>query len=131
MRPDVSTLARCWLRTFDTGRHVLEVGSYQTPGQNPDLALSALLPDDIHLGGDLRPGPGVRILLEPHGPITDSDVAHADVVGTSVARIARRQCGDDGKRQRGYKENPFFDIDPGSGPAGTTTPAGPKTRPRT
>lgn len=84
MRADVAALARCWLEAFPPAGRVLEVGAYQTPGQDPQWALRSLLGPARHLGVDLRSGAGVDLIADgarlPFGAARIAALAALDVL---------------------------------------------------
>ena len=49
--------------TFALSGPVLEIGSYQVAGQEALADLRGLFPDREYTGVDLRPGPGVDVLV--------------------------------------------------------------------
>jgi SAM-dependent methyltransferase len=52
-------VARAVAETFDLPEPILEVGSFQVPGQEDIANLRSLFPGKEYLGIDARPGPGV------------------------------------------------------------------------
>jgi SAM-dependent methyltransferase len=52
-------VARAVFETFELPEPILEIGSYQVPGQEGLANLRSLLPSKEFLGIDARPGPGV------------------------------------------------------------------------
>ncbi len=52
-------VARALAETFDLPGPILEVGSYQVPGQEEIADLRGLFPGKEYVGIDIRPGPGV------------------------------------------------------------------------
>src|SRR5215472_17239718 len=52
-------VARAVAETFDLPGPILEVGSYQVPGQEEIANLRGLFPGKPYLGVDVRQGPGV------------------------------------------------------------------------
>lgn len=64
-------VARALTETFDLPTPILEVGSYQVPGQEAITNLRPLFPGKPYRGLDARPGPGVDLTADvealPHG----------------------------------------------------------------
>jgi SAM-dependent methyltransferase len=52
-------VARAAIETFDLPEPILEIGSYQVPGQEEIADLRPLLSPKSHVGVDIRSGPGV------------------------------------------------------------------------
>jgi SAM-dependent methyltransferase len=59
MNDFLNGVARAVAETFNLPGPVLEVGSYQVPGQEEIANLRSFFPGKRYLGIDLRPGPGV------------------------------------------------------------------------
>lgn len=59
MNPFMAGVARAAIETFAFPEPILEVGSYQVPGQEEIANLRGLLPGREFVGIDMRPGPGV------------------------------------------------------------------------
>jgi SAM-dependent methyltransferase len=59
MNEFLNGVARAVTESFDLPGPILEVGSYQVPGQEEIADLRALFPGKRYLGIDARPGPGV------------------------------------------------------------------------
>jgi SAM-dependent methyltransferase len=59
MNEFLNGVARAVTESFDLRGPILEVGSYQVPGQEEIADLRALFPGKSYLGIDARPGPGV------------------------------------------------------------------------
>src|SRR5262245_44236115 len=57
-------VARALAETFDLPGPVLEIGSYQVPGQEAIADLRPLFPDKPFTGLDARPGPGVDLVAD-------------------------------------------------------------------
>lgn len=55
----LSGVARAVAETFDLPEPILEIGSYQVPGQEDYANLRALFPGKEYIGLDMRAGPGV------------------------------------------------------------------------
>lgn len=55
-------LVRAVAESFDLPEPIIEVGSYQPPGQEEIADLRRLFPGKEYLGIDLRPGPGVDLV---------------------------------------------------------------------
>src|SRR5215831_10178505 len=73
-------VARALAETFDLPGPVLEIGSYQVPGQEHLADLRALFPGKPYTGLDMRPGPGVDLVGDAQ------NLPHADgSVGTVIA----------------------------------------------
>lgn len=73
-------VARATCEAFDLPGPVLEIGSYQVPGQERLADLRGLLPHRPYCGIDVRPGPGVDALADVEA------LPHADAsVGTVLA----------------------------------------------
>jgi SAM-dependent methyltransferase len=73
-------VARAVAETFDLPGPILEVGSYQVPGQEALADLRALFPGRDYIGLDVRPGPGVDLV----GDVEALPQADASV-GTVIA----------------------------------------------
>jgi len=68
-------VARAVAETFDLPEPILEVGSYQVPGQEEIANLRSLFPDKEFLGLDARPGPGVDVVADVEElPLHDASV---------------------------------------------------------
>lgn len=52
-------VVRAVCETFELPGPILEIGAYQTPGQENIANLRPLFPDEQFIGFDMRPGPGV------------------------------------------------------------------------
>jgi SAM-dependent methyltransferase len=73
-------VARAVAEVFDLPGPVLEVGSYQVPGQEPLADLRSLFASRPYQGIDVRPGPGVDLVADVEA------LPHADAsVGTVIA----------------------------------------------
>jgi SAM-dependent methyltransferase len=73
-------VARAVAETFDLPAPILEVGSYQVPGQQDLANLRGLFPGKEYLGIDVRAGPGVDRLADVEA------LPHPDAsVGTVIA----------------------------------------------
>src|SRR6516164_1957313 len=73
-------VARALAETFVLPGPILEVGSYQVPGQEEIADLRGLFPGKAYTGVDVRPGPGVDYVANVE------DLPHADrSVGTVIA----------------------------------------------
>jgi SAM-dependent methyltransferase len=73
-------VARALAETFDLPGPVLEIGSYQVPGQEHLADLRGLFPGKPYTGLDMRPGPGVDLVGDAPA------LPHADAsVGTVIA----------------------------------------------
>ena len=57
-------LARAVAETFSLHGPILEVGSYQVPGQEALANLRPLFPGRKYIGMDVRPGPGVDLVAD-------------------------------------------------------------------
>ena len=57
-------VARAVAETFDLPEPILEVGSFQVPGQEKLANLRSLFPNKEFLGIDARPGPGVDVVAD-------------------------------------------------------------------
>ena len=68
-------MARAIAETFSLPGPILEIGSYQVPGQEEIADLRPLFPDRSYLGVDRRPGPGVDLLADVEAlPQADASV---------------------------------------------------------
>lgn len=68
-------VARAVAETFDLPGPILEVGSYQVPGQEALADLRALFPGREYTGLDVRPGPGVDVVADVEAlPQADASV---------------------------------------------------------
>jgi SAM-dependent methyltransferase len=68
-------VARAVAETFDLPEPILEVGSYQVPGQEQIANLRCLFPGKEYLGIDARPGPGVDFVANVEElPLHDASV---------------------------------------------------------
>ncbi len=73
-------VARALTETFDLPEPILEIGSFQVPGQEELADLRALFPGKSYTGLDVRPGLGVDLVADAQ------QLPHADgSVGTVVA----------------------------------------------
>jgi SAM-dependent methyltransferase len=73
-------VARALTETFDLPAPILEVGSYQVPGQEALTNLRPLFAGKAYRGTDARPGPGVDLIADVEA------LPHADSsIGTVVA----------------------------------------------
>ena len=59
MNQFLNGVAKAIAETFDLPGPLLEIGSYQVPGQEQIANLRSLFPGKAYLGVDIRPGPGV------------------------------------------------------------------------
>jgi SAM-dependent methyltransferase len=73
-------VARAVTETFTLPEPILEVGSYQVEGQDPELNLRRLFPGRDYTGLDLRAGPGVDCVAD-----VENLPKPADSVGTVIA----------------------------------------------
>lgn len=64
MMPFLHGLVRAVTETFDLPAPVLEVGSFQVPGQEAIADLRSFFPGKRYRGIDLRPGPGVDAVAD-------------------------------------------------------------------
>jgi len=73
-------MARAVAETFDLPGPILEIGSYQVPGQEAIANLRALFTGQSYAGVDRRPGPGVDVIADVEA------LPHADQsIGTVIA----------------------------------------------
>jgi SAM-dependent methyltransferase len=73
-------VVRAVAETFEMPGPILEIGSYQVPGQGTIAELRGLFPRRDYTGLDMRPGPGVNLVADVEG------LPHADAsVGTVLA----------------------------------------------
>ena len=69
-------VARAIAGTFDLPEPILEIGSYQVPGQEAIADLRSLFPDKEYIGVGVRPGPGVDCVADVEElPYEDCSVA--------------------------------------------------------
>lgn len=71
---------RAIAETFDLAGPVLEIGSYQVPGQQELIDLRSLFDCGDYIGADIRPGPGVDLVAD----VEDLPLPSASV-GTVIA----------------------------------------------
>jgi SAM-dependent methyltransferase len=76
-------VARAIAETFDLPEPILEVGSYQVPGQEEIADLRALFPNKQYLGVDVQPGPGVDWVADAEAlPQADGSVGTVIAMNT-------------------------------------------------
>jgi SAM-dependent methyltransferase len=76
-------VARAFAETFDLPEPILEVGSYQVPGQEEIADLRALFPNKQYLGVDVQPGPGVDCVADAENlPQADGSVGTVIAMNT-------------------------------------------------
>jgi SAM-dependent methyltransferase len=76
-------VARACAETFDLPGPILEVGSYQVPGQEEIADLRALFPGKEYVGIDVRPGPGVDQVADAESlPLADGSVGTVIAMNT-------------------------------------------------
>lgn len=78
--PFLHSVARAVAETFDLPEPVLEIGSFQVPGQESIGDLRPLFPGKSYVGLDARPGPGVDCV----GDVEDLPQV-SESVGTVIA----------------------------------------------
>jgi SAM-dependent methyltransferase len=82
-------VARAFAETFDLPGPVVEVGSYQVPGQERLADLRPLFPGKPYAGLDIRPGPGVDLVASVERlPFADASVG--TVLALSTFEHVRR-----------------------------------------
>jgi SAM-dependent methyltransferase len=80
MNQFLNGVARAVAETFDLPGPILEIGSYQVPGQEEIANLRSLFPGKPYIGVDVRPGPGVDRVADVEA------LPHADAsIGTIIA----------------------------------------------
>ncbi len=76
-------VARAVAETFALPGPILEIGSYQVPGQEELADLRALFPDKAYLGIDVRAGPGVDQVADVEAlPLADASVGTVIAMNT-------------------------------------------------
>lgn len=76
-------VARAVAETFDLPEPILEIGSYQVPGQESLADLRTLFPGKEYIGVDVRPGPGVDCVADVEAlPYDDSSVGSIIAMST-------------------------------------------------
>jgi SAM-dependent methyltransferase len=80
MNPLLRGVARAIAQSFDLPGPIVEIGSYQVPGQEDQINLRSLFPGRDYRGIDIRPGPGVDLV----GDVEDLPLDDASV-GTVIA----------------------------------------------
>lgn len=66
MRQQVKTFIQVVIDTLKTPEPIYEFGSFQVPEQGAFADLRPLFPGKKYIGADVRPGPGVDVLLDLH-----------------------------------------------------------------
>ena len=76
-------VARAVAETFDLPEPILEIGSYQVPGQEAIADLRTLFPGKEYIGVDARAGPGVDCIADVEAlPYDDSSVGSVIAMST-------------------------------------------------
>ncbi len=76
-------LARAVAETCDLPEPILEIGSYQVPGQTELADLRSLFPGKAYTGVDVRPGPGVDCVASVEAlPYADASVGTVIAMST-------------------------------------------------
>jgi SAM-dependent methyltransferase len=76
-------VARAVAESFDLPGPILEIGSYQVPGQEALADLRALFPGRDYVGLDVRPGPGVDLVADVEAlPQADGSVGTVIAMNT-------------------------------------------------
>lgn len=82
-------VARATSAAFDLPGPILEIGSYQVPGQSPLAELRQLFPGKPYLGVDVRPGPGVDCLADVEA-LPQPDASVGTVIAMNTFEHVRR-----------------------------------------
>jgi SAM-dependent methyltransferase len=82
-------LARSVAEAFDLPAPILEIGSYQVPGQEDLAELRRLFPGKRYLGVDMRPGPGVDQVADVEA-LPEADGSVGTVIAMSTFEHVRR-----------------------------------------
>ncbi len=76
-------VARAVTETFDLPEPILEIGSYQVPGQERIANLRTLFPGKEYIGIDARPGPGVDVVADVEElPFSDASIGTVIAMST-------------------------------------------------
>jgi SAM-dependent methyltransferase len=71
----VRGVARSMIESFELPEPIVEIGSFQIPGQEELINLRSLLPNRNYTGVDFRPGPGVDVVASVENlPFADGSV---------------------------------------------------------
>ena len=71
----VRGVARSMIESFELPEPIVEIGSFQVPGQEELINLRSLLPNRNFTGVDFRPGPGVDVVANVENlPFADGSV---------------------------------------------------------
>jgi SAM-dependent methyltransferase len=81
-------VARAFSETFPCAGPILEIGSYQVPGQE-SLNLRGLFPEREYIGLDMRPGPGVDCVASAE-ELPQADASVGTVIAMSTFEHVRR-----------------------------------------
>jgi SAM-dependent methyltransferase len=83
MNPFLRGVVRAVAESFDLPEPILEIGSYQVPGQEAIGELRPLFPGREYVGVDARPGPGVDLVADVEClPCDDRSVGTVVAVST-------------------------------------------------
>jgi SAM-dependent methyltransferase len=82
-------VARAVAESFDLPGPILEIGSYQVPGQEALADLRALFPDREYVGLDVRPGPGVDLVADVEA-LPQADASVGTVLALNTFEHVRR-----------------------------------------
>ena len=83
MNPVLRRVAQAITQAFDLSGPVLEIGSFQVPGQEEQIDLRSLFPGRDYRGVDIRPGPGVDLVADVEDlPLPDASVGTVIAMNT-------------------------------------------------
>jgi len=83
MNPLLRGVARAVAETFNLPEPIIEIGSFQVPGQEEQIDLRSLFPGRDYCGVDMRPGPGVDLVADVEDlPLDDGSVGTVIAMNT-------------------------------------------------
>src|SRR5262245_14873943 len=83
MNPVLRGVAQAIAETFPLPEPIVEIGSFQVPGQEEEIDLRSMFPGRDYRGIDIRPGPGVDLVADVEDlPFDDASIGTVIAMNT-------------------------------------------------